>query len=119
VTPDPLLWEGPLQEALHDYLTPHPELGRKVDDRGCVPCFLIARAIAPAAASVIPPGQAAVPRLWHVSVIITDPPHPYANCARLNVLAVTTDEIYDLVARRYPSGVVMGIWPRDKDKVRL
>lgn len=53
------------------------------------------------------------PRMWHVSVLLTDPPHPYASNARLNVLAGTTDEIYDLVARRYPSGVVMGIWPRD------
>jgi DNA-binding CsgD family transcriptional regulator len=49
---DPLSWEGPLQKALHDYLSPHPELGQEVDDRGCVPCFLIARAVAPTAAMV-------------------------------------------------------------------
>jgi len=39
---------------------------------------------------------------WHVSVLLTDPPHPYASNARLDVEAETTDEIYDLVARRYP-----------------
>lgn len=32
-----------MQEALHRYLTPHPSLGTDADDRGCVPCWLIAR----------------------------------------------------------------------------
>lgn len=54
------------------------------------------------------------PRLWHVSVMLADPPHPYASCPRLEVLATTTDEIYELVRKQYPSGVVMGIWPSKK-----
>lgn len=31
-----------LQQDLHDYFTPHPEMGKDEDDRGCVPCWLIA-----------------------------------------------------------------------------
>lgn len=49
-----------------------------------------------------------------MSVLLADPPHPYATNPRLTVRAATTDEIYDLVARRYPSGVVMRIDPSRK-----
>lgn len=51
-------------------------------------------------------------RKYHVSVLLNDPPHAYATNPRLDVIAVTTEEVYDLVARRYPSGVVMGIWDK-------
>ncbi len=34
-----------LQGILHTYLTPHPELGKDEDNRGCVPCWFIARAV--------------------------------------------------------------------------
>lgn len=51
-------------------------------------------------------------RKYAVSVLIGNPPHPYSTNARLEVIAATTDEVYDLVARRYPSGVVMGLWDR-------
>jgi hypothetical protein len=53
-----------------------------------------------------------VARKFNVSVILTQPPHPYSSNPRLDVIAQTTDEVYDIVARRYPSGVVMGIWDK-------
>lgn len=31
-----------LQNDFHAYLTPHPELGKDMDERGCVGCWLIA-----------------------------------------------------------------------------
>jgi hypothetical protein len=51
-------------------------------------------------------------REWSVSVLLADPPHPYASNPRLTVLAATTAEIYAFVREQYPSGVVMGIWPK-------
>ena len=35
-----------------------------------------------------------------------------AKARQRDVVAESTDAVYDLVARRYPSGVVMGIWDR-------
>lgn len=52
---------------------------------------------------------------WRVSVMLTDPPHPYASNPRLTVVAETTKEIYELVKEQYPSGVVMGIWSVTED----
>ena len=36
------------QAAAHAYLVPHPELGAEEDDRGCLPCLMIAQAMIPA-----------------------------------------------------------------------
>jgi hypothetical protein len=46
---------------------------------------------------------------YRVSVLIpeTDAAHAYATNPRLTIDAEAPDEVYDFVARRYPTGVVM------------